>query len=386
MKYLTPIDLNKNELQNGVWQNIAGDAASPIDGQFWYDSALFVPKMRLNGTIVNLRDAALLGGQNSAFHLGRGNHTGTQVAATISDFNTTVRTSRIDQLAAAGANVAMGGFKITGLANGSASDDAVTYQQLLAVQNGTVWKDKVSVATTASITLSGEQTIDGVVTSTSRVLVKNQSTASQNGIYVSGVGAWARSSDVATGVNAANITVFVEQGTTLADSQWTCSSNTGAAVVGTNTLAFLQIGAGTSFSADESTLTLSGSVFSIKSTYVGQASITTLGTVTAGTWQGTAIAVNKGGTNATTAAGARTNLGATGKYSALIGDNSATTFSITQATHGLAADGTNMVSIYDASSGAQVYANVNVVPGSGTVTLAFTVAPTSNQYRVLIIG
>ena len=56
-------------------------------------------------------------------------------------------------------------------------------------------KPPVDVATTANITLSGEQTIDGVLTSGSRVLVKNQSTASQNGIYVSSSGAWSLAAD-----------------------------------------------------------------------------------------------------------------------------------------------------------------------------------------------
>lgn len=57
------------------------------------------------------------------------------------------------------------------------------------------FKDSVDVATTANITLSGEQTIDGVLTSGSRVLVKNQTTGSQNGIYTSAAGAWSRVTD-----------------------------------------------------------------------------------------------------------------------------------------------------------------------------------------------
>lgn len=386
MKYLTPIDLTQNEIQNALWQNLASDPGTPGVGQFWFNTTANRPKLRASGLTLDLTDAITLGGQSSAFHLGRGNHTGTQLSSTISDFNAAVRTSRIDQLASAGADVAMGGFKLTGLANGVASGDAVTFQQLQSVQNGTVWKDRVTVATTANITLSGEQTIDGVVTSASRVLVKNQSTASQNGFYVSGVGAWSRAADVATGSNAANITAFVEQGTTQADTQWSCSSNTGTAVVGTNLLAFVQIGSGTSYSADGSTLTLTGSVFSVNASYAGQSSIVTVGNITSGTWNGTAIAINKGGTNATTAAGARANLGAAGKYSALIGDGSATSITITQATHGLAADGTNFVALYEVTTGAQVYTNVAVASASGNVTFSFTVAPTSAQYRAVIIG
>jgi hypothetical protein len=386
MKYLTPIDLAQNEIQNAVWQNLAADPGTPAVGQFWLNTTSQRPKIRINGSTLDLSEAVTLGGQSSAFHLGRANHTGTQLSTTISDFNTAVRTNRIDQLASAGADVVMGGFKLTGLANGSALGDAVTFQQLQSVQNGTVWKDRVAVATTANITLSGEQTIDGVATLASRVLVKNQSAASQNGFYLSSAGAWSRTADVATGANAANVTAFVEQGATQADTQWSCSSNTGAAVAGTHSLAFVQIGSGTSYSADGTTLTLTGAVFSINAAYAGQTSIVTVGVITSGVWGGTAIAVNKGGTNATTAVGARINLGATGKYSAIIGDGSATSISIAQATHGLATDGTNCVALYDATTGAQVFTNVTVAPGSGSVTLSFSVAPTVGQYRVVIIG
>lgn len=60
------------------------------------------------------------------------------------------------------------------------------------------WKDEVDVATTANVTLSGEQTIDGVLTSTSRILVKNQTLGATNGIYVTAAGAWSRSTDADT--------------------------------------------------------------------------------------------------------------------------------------------------------------------------------------------
>lgn len=76
----------------------------------------------------------------------------------------------------------------------------------------------------------------------------------------------------------------------------------------------------------------------------------------------------------------------TRKYSATIGNGALTTITITQATHGLAADGTNIAMVYDATSGAQVYPNVSVIPASGNVQFDFTVAPTTNQYRVVIIG
>lgn len=83
-----------------------------------------------------------------------------------------------------------------------------------AGQSEFVWKGKVTVATTANITLSGEQTIDGILTSESRVLVKEQTDATENGIYLSDAGAWARSEDGTTGSSLVNSTVPVVEGTT----------------------------------------------------------------------------------------------------------------------------------------------------------------------------
>jgi hypothetical protein len=124
----------------------------------------------------------------------------------------------------------------------------------------------------------------------------------------------------------------------------------------------------------------------VASAYVGQATIVTVGTIGTGVWQGTEIGVAYGGTGATTAAGARANLGATGRYTGTIGNGSATSITITQATHGLASDTRIQVAVYDASSGDEVYPGVSVDNSNGTVTLTFAVAPTTNQYRVVLIG
>lgn len=100
-------------------------------------------------------------------------------------------------------------------------------------------KQSCKVATTANITLSGTQTIDGVsVSANDRVLVKDQSTASENGIYICAAGSWSRSSDMAAGSDAAGNQMFIEQGTVNADLGFVCVSNKGSAVVGTNDLTF----------------------------------------------------------------------------------------------------------------------------------------------------
>ena len=102
-------------------------------------------------------------------------------------------------------------------------------------------KDSCKVATTANITLSGTQTIDGVsVSADDRVLVKDQSTASENGIYICAAGSWSRASDMAAGSAAAGASMFIEQGTVNGDKGFVCTSNKGSDVVGTNSLTFSQ--------------------------------------------------------------------------------------------------------------------------------------------------
>ena len=106
-------------------------------------------------------------------------------------------------------------------------------------------KDSCRVSTTANITLSGTQTIDGVsVVANNRVLVKDQSTASQNGIYVCSSDPWLRSTDLNTGFNAANIFTFIEEGSSNADKGFVCTANSDSDKVGTNNLAFSQFTGG----------------------------------------------------------------------------------------------------------------------------------------------
>jgi phage-related tail fiber protein len=106
------------------------------------------------------------------------------------------------------------------------------------------WKPPVRVATTANITLSGAQTIDGVsVVAGERVLVKNQSTASQNGIYLCASGSWTRATDWSTGGVISGASVIVQEGTANGNSLWILTTD-GAITVGTTSIAFAQITGG----------------------------------------------------------------------------------------------------------------------------------------------
>jgi hypothetical protein len=112
------------------------------------------------------------------------------------------------------------------------------------VAQGLDLKDSVKAATTGNITLSGTQTIDTIsIQADDRVLVFNQSTSSQNGIYIAKAGAWSRADDLAAGADAAGAFCFVEQGAVHGENGFVCTSDKGSAVVGTNGLTFSQFNA-----------------------------------------------------------------------------------------------------------------------------------------------
>jgi len=169
----------------------------------------------------------------------------TLTASKISDFDTQVRTSRLDQMAAPTASVSLNSQKITNLAEPTGPQDAATKAYVDASRVGLDVKESVKAATLADVTLSGPQTIDGVsLVAGDRVLVKDQAIASQNGIYIVATGAWTRAIDFSDGNVSSGAFTFVEQGTVHSDSGWVLSTD-GTITVGVTSLAFVQFsGAG----------------------------------------------------------------------------------------------------------------------------------------------
>ena len=215
---------------------------------------------------------------------------------------------------------------------GFGSDSLVNKSYVDSVANGLDVKASVRVATTANLAgtynngagtitagSNGAIAVDGVTLDVNdRVLVKDQTTGTQNGFYkvtaTGGAGAAfvltrTPDADAASELTAGAFT-FTEEGTANADNGYVLSTN-GAITLGTTAIAFEQfsgagqIAAGNGLTKTGNTIdvvgtadkiTVSANAITIASGYVGQTSITTLGTIATGVWNGTAIAVGSGGT------------------------------------------------------------------------------------------
>ena len=221
---------------------------------------------------------------------------------------------KLNEFTAPDGSVSLNSQKITNLATPTADGDAASKSYVDGVSQGLDIKDSVRAATTANITISSAlnngDTLDGVTLSTNdRVLVKDQSSASENGIYVVGSSP-ARADDMAAGADAAGAFMFVESGSVNGDNGFVCSSDKGSAVVGTNNLSFVQFsGAGQVVASDG--LSKSGNTLSVDLKSNGGLVIESSKIavdLAASSITGT-LAISDGGTGATSASAARTALG-----------------------------------------------------------------------------
>ena len=229
--------------------------------------------------------------------------------------------------------------RITNVAEPTQATDAATKNYVDAVKTGLNVKDAVRVATTGNLTVTynngtsgvgatltnagtqADLTIDSIVLAVGdRVLVKDQTSALQNGIYtVTNVGSvstnWVltRATDFDQSPNGeiqGGDFTFVQEGTVGSDNGYVVTTN-GTITVGTTSIDWVQFsgagsviaGAGLTKSGNTldvvgtaNRITVTADAVDIASTYVGQSTITTLGTIGTGTWQGTVINPTYGGT------------------------------------------------------------------------------------------
>lgn len=388
-KYGVPIDMTRNEVQNALLQSLAADPGSPVEALHFYDNVVKTWKFHNGTSFIDV--------------LARSTHTGTQLASTISDFDTQVRTNRLDQMASPTADVSLNSHKIASLANGTNPNDAVNKSQLDAVVQGITQKPTADAQTTANvpatyangtagvgatltITATGVFVADGyTVGLNDRVFFNFQTAQLQNGLYLCttagaiGVSAvFTRDVDIDSSAEFKGAFILVgESSATYAGASYICNQQ--APVVGTDAITFTRTNSG--YTADGVSLQLIANQFSIKSSWAGQVAITTVGTIGTGTWQGTAVALGFGGTGGNSAATARANLVALTQFSQTIGDNSATSFNID---HNFNTRDVT-VQVYDMTTFETIEASV-VRSTVNRVVVAFTVAPATNAYRVVVQG
>ena len=246
--------------------------------------------------------------------------------------------------------------RIVGLADPSGSTDAVNKQTLDAAVRGLTWKQAVKAASTTNVTLSSPgTTMDGVtLAANDRILLKNQTTASQNGIYVwtSDATALARANDANTSAQLPSATVTVQQGTVNGDTVWTQTADT--ITLDTTPITWVQVGG----SSGEMAYAAGNGLTSSANTYH-------VGAGTGITVTADAVAIN-------TSVVVR-------KYAVSIGDGTASTITVI---HNL---GTKDVtySIQEASTGVFVDTDVTA-SGVNTLVFSFATPPTSGQYRVTV--
>lgn len=236
----------------------------------------------------------------------------------------TITDSTIDSSVIGGTAPAAGYFTsiyaVTGQVTTTPSADADIANKAYvdSVAQGLDVKASCVYATTNNITLSGLAVQAGgdwaaTLTAGDRILVKNQTAQADNGIYAASASGWTRTSDMNVWSEVPGAFTFIEDGATLASTGWvTTASRTGT--INVTAMPWSQFsGAGTytagnglqlisnqfSVKANGTSIDVASSGISISSTWPGQTSITTLGTIATGTWNATTIAVAKGGTGLT---------------------------------------------------------------------------------------
>lgn len=279
-------------------------------------------------------------------------------------------------LSAPTADIAWGGFKITNLGAPSAATDAATKGYVDGVATGLDVKASVRAASTATVgtynstagtsargqLTAAPNTLDGVTLAASdRILVKNHSTPAANGIYVISTlgtganGVWDRATDFdADAEVTTGAFTFVSEGTVNADTGWVLTTNDAIVIggAGGTSLTFAQFSGAGAITAG-SGLTQSGTTINVGA--------------------GTGITVNADDVAINTAVVVR-------KYAVAIGDGSTVNHVVT---HNLGTQDVTVAVYLNSGTFEEVLTDIEHT-STNTITVRFAVAPTSNQYRVVV--
>lgn len=307
--FLTPINLNKLELQNAAIQNLGTAPSSPVKGQmyfnstggdntlYWYDGTTWVAAKAGSGvspattvTTEAVGNAAVVG---TSLNYARQDHVHGREAFGASTAVTTFGAAKADgtavtvshsdhthgspahdaaahslipisALAPASANVSMGGNILSGVATPVSGTDAANKNYVDGAVAGLAWKDSVRLASTANVAFppTGLAAIDGVTpVAGDRILLKAQTNAAENVIWIASATTWIISPDVDSQAKLLGAAVFVEEGTTNADTSWVMTTNAPITVLSTP-LTWAQFAGGGSVTAGAG-MTQAGNVLNV---------------------------------------------------------------------------------------------------------------------------
>jgi Repeat of unknown function (DUF5907) len=305
----------------------------------------------------------------------------------------------LDAITAPTAPVNFNTQRLTSVGPPSASTDGANKQYVDDTAQGLDAKASVKAASVGNLTLSGTQTVDGIaLIANDRVLVKDQSTPSANGIYIVQAGAWTRATDMDAWTEVPGAYTWVEQGTVNADSGWVATADQGG-TLGSTSITWTQfsgagsITAGAGLTKTGSTLDVgagAGITVNADSIQVANNGITNAMLADAAVDLASADVTNtlpltKGGTGQTTAKAARESGLLSGGYYSSATHGAGATISITQATHGLRSSRGLIVQVQLEADGSILLADVTIA-ATGDVTVTFGASQSANTIRVTIIG
>ena len=411
-KFLNNLDLNGNELRNVKLQNLGtAPSTSAASGGIYFDTGANTIKYYSGGawvTVANTGTLAQFAATTSAqlaTLISDETGTGALVFANTPTFVTPIlgTPQSVTLTNATGLPVATG---ISGLGTGVATFLATPSSSNLASaitdetgSGALVFGTSPAITTSlttgsttfalvnttaTTVNFAGDATTVSIGAATGTTTINNNTVVTGN-LTVNGT---------TTTVNSTTVTVddiLIELGAVASPSDVTAEGG-GIKLFGLTNKTITWVGTNTAWTSSENFDLVTGKTYKINGTNVlsgstlgsgvTASSLTSVGTITSGTWNGTTIAIANGGTGATSAAGAKTNLGFTTKFADDIGDGTATSFTVT---HGLASSDVQVYVYEKASPYGQVFPDV-ANTSSSAVTLSFASAPTSAQYRVVVIG